>query len=120
MRMISRLCCALAVAVVLQSCAAFTLSDANLFQKGLSEATVLGKVSKGPKKMFAISLKSDPSRSFRVLLFKLTLGSTDADYIAVFENDKLFYWGHPYEFNRYPDPLYNEIGTLVEEKKKES
>lgn len=112
-------CCALAAAFLLQSCTSFTLTDANLFQKGISEATVLDKVSKGPEELFSISLKSDPSRSFRVLLFKLTLGSTDADYITVFEKDKLLYWGHPYEFNRYPDPLYNEIGTLVEEKKKE-
>jgi len=120
MRTISWMCCALVAAIVLQSCTSFTLTDANQFQKGISEATVLGKVSKSPKEMFTISLKSDPSRSFRVLLFRLSLGSTVADYITVFEKDQLFYWGHPYEFNRYPDPLYNEIGTLVEEKKKQS
>lgn len=119
MRTTVRLCGILIITIVLQSCTSFTLTDANLFQKGMSEAKVLDDVSKSPEEMFPISLKSDPSRSFRVLLFKLKLGSTDADYIAVFEQDKLFYWGHPYEFNRYPDPVMNEIGTLVEEKKKE-
>lgn len=101
------------VSVVLFSCAAFDLADANKLQKGMSAATVLDLVSKGPSKTFPISLPNEGGRKLEVMAFNLKNAGVEADYYAVFENDKLIYWGYPYEFNRYPDVRYNEIGRLA-------
>jgi hypothetical protein len=40
-------------------------------------------------------------------------GGISGDYYLVFKDSKLMYWGYPYEFNRYPDPIYNELGAAV-------
>jgi len=98
------------VTVVLTSCSSFELSDANKLQKGMSPSTVLNTVSKGPDRVFDISIPSRPNMKYTIYMFTLKLGGITADYIAAFNDDKLLYWGHPYEFNRYPDPVINEIG----------
>lgn len=105
------------VAVLLQACGGFSINDSNMFQKGMPEVQVLELSTRSPKDIYTINLKSDPSRAFKVLLFDLQLGDITADYLAVFENDKLLYWGYPYEFNRHPDPLLNEISRVALEKR---
>lgn len=98
------------VALVLTSCSSFELSDANKLQKGMTTAQVLNTVSKGPDNIFDIRIPSRPNVQYTIYQFTLKLGGITADYLAAFNDDKLLYWGHPYEFNRYPDPVINEIG----------
>ncbi len=105
---------ALTLAVLfLASCSSFELSDANKLQKGMTSAQVLNTVSKGPDKTFDIRIPSRPNMQYTIYQFTLKLGGITADYVAAFSDDKLLYWGHPYEFNRYPDPVINEIGREV-------
>ena len=76
-------------------------------------------VHKGPQKEFFISIKSDEKTKYLAQVFEIDLGSYSALYLAVYSDDKLLYWGYPYEFNRHPDPLLNEIGkTAVAEYEK--
>jgi hypothetical protein len=99
-----------AAAILLASCSSFELSDANKLQKGMTTEQVLNTVSKGPDNIFDIRIPSRPSMQYTIYQFTLKLGGIKADYLAAFNDDKLLYWGHPYEFNRYPDPVINEIG----------
>jgi hypothetical protein len=101
------------VTLAVIGCSAFTLSDTNKLTKGMSVEHVLGVVSKGPVDEFDINLPSDPRTTLHVLQFNLKNGGTSGDYYLVFKDDKLMYWGYPYEFNRYPDPTFNEIGAEV-------
>lgn len=100
-------------ALFLASCSSFELSDANKLQKGMTTAQVLNTVSKGPDDIFDIHISSRPNVQYTIYKFTLKLGGITADYLAAFNDDKLLYWGHPYEFNRYPDPEINEIGREV-------
>ena len=103
----------------LLSCAKFSLTDANAIQKGMSYSEVISKVSKKPMKEFDITIYSAPSKKYFVQVYELHNGGDNSDYLAVFENDKLLYWGYPYEFNRHPDATLNEIGkTAVAEYEK--
>lgn len=107
------------LAITLASCAKFTLSDSNKIQKGMAPAQVNDIVSKGPEKEFMMSIYTAPSKKYFVQVYDIQVGSYNSDYFAVYENDKLLYWGYPYEFNRHPDPLLNEIGkTAVAEYEK--
>lgn len=103
----------LVLALLMFGCSAFTLSDTNRLVKGMSVDQVLGVVSKGPEDEFNVNVPSDPRTTFHVLLFELKHGGVSGNYYLVFKDDKLFYWGYPYEFNRYPDPTYNELGEAV-------
>lgn len=95
------------------SCTTFGLSDANKLQMGMSATTVEDLVSKGPKKTFDFTVVALPGSTFKAMVFDLALGSTKAEYYAVFKNDGLYYWGHPYEFNRHPDPNINAVGKAA-------
>lgn len=101
------------LALVCASCTSFNMGDANRLRKGMSPDMVLGLVSKGPRTTVTFTIPSEPRSRFSAQVYDLALGSAKADYYAVFENDKLIYWGHPYEFNRYPDPRMNEIGAAA-------
>lgn len=106
--------------IVLAGCAAFNLGDANRLQKGQTKDQVLDVVSKGPSKTFEIKAPGDASRKLEVMSFVLKNAGTATEYFAVFEDNKLLYWGYPYEFNRHPDIRLNEIGRLaVEESQKQ-
>ncbi|MCX6139661.1 MAG: hypothetical protein NTX15_02330 [Candidatus Kapabacteria bacterium] len=97
------------------SCSSFNVADANKFQKGMSPEQVEGIASNGPKKTVTFKLPAESTSTFTALVFDLSIGSASADYFAVFENNKLLYWGHPYEFNRYPDSRMNAIGKAAVE-----
>jgi len=99
--------------IVLSACAAFNLGNANRFQKGMTPDQVESIASKGPKKVVEFTIASIPAETFTAMVFDLALGSTAADYYAVFRNGKLYYWGHPYEFNRHPDKELNMIGQAA-------
>ncbi len=101
------------------SCVRFSLGDANKIQKGMTSSEVNGIVSKGPVKDFMMTIYSSPSKKYFVQVYDIHVGNYNSDYFAVYENEKLLYWGYPYEFNRHPDPLLNEIGkTAVAEYEK--
>ncbi len=99
--------------VVLVACSAFNLGDANRFQRGMSPAQVESIASKGPKVVVDFTVPSIPRDTFQVMVFDLALGSAAAEYYAVFRNGKLYYWGHPYEFNRHMDSEMNAIGAAA-------
>lgn len=92
------------------SCFRFTLVDANAIQKGMARSEVAKIVTKGPVKEFEIRLNSAQSNKYFVQFYEIASGGFLSDYFAVYENDKLLYWGYPYEFNRHPDTKLNEIG----------
>lgn len=104
---------AFTLVLISTSCTTFGLGDANKLQVGMSAATVTDLVSKGPKKSFDFTVVALPGNTFKAMVFDLTLGSTNAEYYAVFKNDELYYWGHPYEFNRHPDPNINAVGKAA-------
>lgn len=98
---------------ILTGCSTFGLGDANKFRMGMTPEAVESIVSKGPKKSFDFTVVAIPGNSFKAMVFDLTLGSTNAEYYAVFRNNELYYWGHPYEFNRHPDPSINAVGKAA-------
>ncbi len=101
------------------SCHRFTLIDANTIQKGMARSEVASIVTKAPVKEFEIRLNSAPSNKYFVQFYEISSAGFLSDYFAVYENDKLLYWGYPYEFNRHPDAKINEIGKeLVAEYEK--
>ncbi|HRE59356.1 MAG TPA: hypothetical protein PLW09_16210 [Candidatus Kapabacteria bacterium] len=103
----------------LTSCSQFTYVQINSMKKGMTVAEVNESVSKEPEAEFDISLKSTPTKKYFVQVYILFGGAYKSDYFAVYENGKLFYWGHEYEFNRHPDATLNEIGrTAVAEYEK--
>lgn len=99
--------------LVCVSCTSFNMADANRLSKGMTPDMVLGLVSKGPRTTVTFTIPSEPRTTFTAQVSDLALGSAKADYYAVFEEGELVYWGHPYEFNRYPDPRMNEIGAAA-------
>jgi hypothetical protein len=85
----------------------------------MSIEEVSQKVSKGPISEFDMSIYSAPSKKYFVQVYSIHTGGYNSDYFAVYENGKLLYWGYPYEFNRHPDAMLNEIGrTAVAEYEK--
>lgn len=99
----------------LAACTAFTVGDANKLRRGMTPEAVETLVSKGPRRTVDFEVPSLAGERFTTMVFDLALGTTAADYYAVFRNGKLYYWGHPYEFNRYPDPEMNAIGKAAVE-----
>ncbi|NQW29839.1 MAG: hypothetical protein HQ472_04940 [Ignavibacteria bacterium] len=95
------------------SCSTFSYIEVNKLRKGMKVEEVNSFVAISPKKSFEISLPSDASKKFSVREYFLTLGTIYADFYMVFQDDKLIYWGFPYEFNRFPDPMINEIGATA-------
>lgn len=95
-------------------CVRFTITDTNKFYKGMSATKVLESVPIKPTDEFNIKVPSDPNTLFYVLQFDLHHGGIAADYFLLFKGPKLLYWGYPYEFNRYPDPVLNEIGAELQ------
>lgn len=106
---------ATACILVLSSCMqTFSLSDANKVRKGMTKKEVKSQVAGSPVKDFQISITSDPNATFNVMYYIVQMGgSVFSDYYLVFENDKLLYWGQPYEFLRHPDTKLNEIGVAA-------
>ncbi len=96
-------------------CTAFTVGDANKLRRGMTPDAVETLVSKGPRLTVDFEVPSLAGERFTTMVFDLALGTTAADYYAVFRGGKLYYWGHPYEFNRYPDPEMNAIGKAAVE-----
>jgi len=99
--------------VILVGCTSFSLSDTNKLYKGMTVEQVLKVVSKGPVDVYDITIPSEPSTKYHVQLFDLKHGGVNGEYYLVYKDDALMYWGYPHEFNRYPDPVYNEIGQSV-------
>ena len=52
--------------------------------------------------------------SIKVRVFSRKEGYSQV-YVAFVDN-RLYYWGYPYEFNRHSDPLINKIGHLAYKK----
>lgn len=103
----------LIVVVIVGSCTAFELGNANSFSRGMTKEQVLDIANQGPRKTAEFTVNAAPGDQFTVMLFDLALGTTAADYFSVFRNGKLMYWGHPFEFNRHADPLINAIGEAA-------
>lgn len=97
-------------ATVLHGCKQFSLADANVLQKGMQAGAVLAVVAKGPQDSYEITLPSDTTMRFHVMVFRMHVGNSKGDYYAAFRNDSLFYWGYPYEWNRHPDSIIREVG----------
>ncbi len=118
-----------ATSLLFVSCASSTmsLSEANRLQKGMTSASVSEVLSVEPRQTVTFAVPQGSNNTIIAMVFEMSVGRTSSDfsslfvskpksdYIAVFENDKLLYWGHPYEFNRHPDPRLNEIGRIAVE-----
>ncbi|MBX7153537.1 MAG: hypothetical protein U0Y96_14485 [Candidatus Kapaibacterium sp.] len=89
-----------------QSCAVFTLADANTLQKGMAPTEVLNQVSKGPRETLV-----NASKNLEVQVFQIVVGNYKADYFAAYKGGKLLYWGYPYEFARHNNPEIVEMGA---------
>jgi hypothetical protein len=71
-------------------------------------------VAKGPYHTMTM-----PKGNSFIQVFKIHIGDYESDYLAVYQDGKLKYWGFPYEFLRHHDTQLNEIGAwAVEEIKK--
>lgn len=104
-----------------------SLAEANRLQKGMTSANVTEVLSVEPRQTVTFTVPQGSNNTIIALVFEMSVSRTSSDfsslfvskpksdYIAVFENDKLLYWGHPYEFNRHPDPRLNEIGRIAVE-----
>lgn len=105
--------------IILTSCNHITINDVNNIQKGMSRTQVQTIVSTKAVKEFTIALSSRPDSRYFIQVFSFFVEEYQSDYFIVYENEKLLYWGYPYEFNRHPDPLLNDIGkTAVAEYEK--
>ncbi|MBC8124712.1 MAG: hypothetical protein H7X70_03160 [Candidatus Kapabacteria bacterium] len=115
--------------LLIVSCATSSmgLADSNRLQKGMTSAMVQEVLSVEPKQTVTFKVPQGSNNTIIAMVFDMSVGHTSSgfwtlfvgkpksDYFAVFENDVLLYWGHPYEFNRHPDPRLNEIGKLAVE-----
>lgn len=111
MRLIPLLLCSLSI---VSSCAKFTIADANKFQKGMEPAVAMALASKGPYKFL-----SNPAMHLDIQVYKIAMGDYQSDYFVAFKDNKLYYWGFPYEFSRHSDPFINDIWRwAMEELKK--
>lgn len=70
--------------------------------------------SKGPYKFL-----SNPAMHLDIQVYKIAMGDYQSDYFLAFKDNKLYYWGFPYEFSRHSDPFINDIWRwAMEELKK--
>ena len=117
LHMVYRIITFLLVAATLVGCASLNESDINRFIKGMSPDQVRSIATRKPYDTRTFTLPSMPGDRFTVMFFTFEPIEDDGylDYHVAFRNDKLFYWGYPYEFNRSPDTLLNAIGAAVVE-----
>ncbi len=104
---------AISASIAFNSCAQFTLADANMLSKGMTVKDVGDSISKGPQNTFEINLPSSPNKKYYVEQYIISFGDYKSVYFCVYEGGKLLYWGYPLEFNRHPDPTLNEIGRAA-------
>lgn len=60
---------------------------------------------------FKLASLSKPGKKYLVHIYVILSGQVETPYICAYENEKLIYWGYPWEFNRHLDPVLNEIGA---------
>lgn len=56
-----------------------------------------------------------PKYNIFIQVFKIHIGDYKSNYIAMYQDGKLKYWGFPYEFLRHQDAQLNEVGAWVME-----
>ena len=108
---ISILALCLVVLAGLSSCKQFGIGDANKMQRSMTQAQALDLASKGPRDTY-----KNAALNLDVQVYALSMGNVTSDYLLAFKNDKLIYWGYPYEFMRHSDPAIVEIGRWTVEK----
>ncbi len=101
------------LAFTLVSCSIFTQGEANKLVMGISPEAAKEMVSDVPHDEFEFTVMSIPNDKFLAIEYIMALGTSRTPFFLVFRNNKLFYWGFPYEFNRYPDAEMNAIGRAL-------
>ncbi|HRE57760.1 MAG TPA: hypothetical protein PLW09_08045 [Candidatus Kapabacteria bacterium] len=120
----NKIICILFCTISLLSCFSnpkISIYELKELQKGMVYSEVVSRVRKKPVNEFEIRLNSSPSNKYFILVYEIQgsqgfLGvgrGYDSDYFAVFKNDTLMYMGYPFDMNRHPDTLLNEIGTTA-------
>lgn len=107
------------VALSITSCYRFTRYDTYKITNGMLKSRVVDTIGIDPDKELLIDVSADPNSRYEVLNFTVSAIGTEGIYLLAFKNDSLYYWGYPYEFNRHPSPILNEIGKAAYKKIKD-
>ena len=113
--MIKMLLFVLISASLMSGCMSYSFKEADLISKGMTPTMVLAVSRDQPTVDVPFIVKGHETSDYRVIVYRLALASNTSDFYIIFENDKVIYWGHPYEFKRHPDQTLNDIGKAAYE-----
>lgn len=96
-----------------------TLSDVSNLRKGMSptEAKELSVIE--PKHIFNFEHPETGEDNILIYVYELTSGTHSSNYLYMFVNNELYFWGYPHEFSRSNNSLINEINKLYVKKNDE-
>ncbi len=102
-----------AIVTFLTSCFPGTVTQSYLgdLELGLSSSDVIEKMDTPIKEVdFNPPGIEGKGRAFS---YRFVQGDQLVNYMLVFLDDKLVYWGYPHEFARHPDPKINKLGEIA-------
>lgn len=98
------------IVILLTSCVQLTLTKIAQLKKGFSIEESYEITGIQPKYTFLID-DLGILEKIEVHVYNLSSGDYSSNYLLVFKDNKLFYWGYPHEFAREKSSLLNEIGS---------
>ncbi|MCX6155016.1 MAG: hypothetical protein NT007_12760 [Candidatus Kapabacteria bacterium] len=60
-----------------------------------------------------IEISEIPNKKVVVDVYPMSNGAHTSFYFIAYVDDKLVYWGYPYEFGRHKDEMINKIGEIA-------
>jgi len=101
--------------VIATSCMALTTFDTSDIKKGMSFPEVYTHLNVFEKRAFYVKVSSSAQHEYFVEAYRAGYHPNYYDYFVAYEDKRVLFWGHPYEFNRHENPLINEIGLKAME-----
>ncbi len=103
------------LSVILSSCMTLSSYEVTEVSKEMSFPQVYSFLSGFEKRAFYVKVSSSAQHEYFVEAYRAGYHPNYYDYFVAYEDKKVFFWGHPYEFNRHENPLINEIGLKAME-----
>jgi len=91
-------------------CIASAYFNTKNIKQGMTVEHVSTLFSEHEKTLFNIEVDSKIDKPFLIVAYKRGFYPNYYDYFVAYEDNKVIFWGYPYEFNRHENPLINEIG----------
>jgi hypothetical protein len=102
------------IVLLLTSCIpTLTLSEVSNLRKNMSPVEASEVASVKPDFEFTFPNPDNSDSNILVHTHKLSSGTYKSDYLFMFIDEELYFWGYPHEFSRSTDSLINLIGKLT-------